>query len=100
MQESARFLECCGIQAAAVGEEYSDLPLSAIHDLYDTFETVIEAYLPYMKRMTASLTKNGIRLAIEAERDPVLPPTLLPVERKASDDLTFLTVNAKGGGAV
>ena len=53
-----------------------------------------------MKRMTASLTKSGIRLAIEAERDPVLPPTLLPVERKASDDLTFLTVNAKGGGAV
>jgi hypothetical protein len=100
LQESARFLECCGIQAAAVGEEYSDLPLSAIHDLYDTFETVIETYLPYIKRMTASLTKNGIRLAIEAEHDPELPPTLLPVERKESDDLTFLTVNVTGGGAV
>ena len=100
LQESARFLECCGIQAAAVGEEYSDLPLSAIHDLYDTFELIIEAYLPCMKRMTASLTKSGIRLAIEAERDPVLPPTLLPVERKASDDLTFLTVNATGGEAI
>ena len=100
LQESARFLECCGIQAAAVGEEYSDLPLSAIHDLYDTFETVIEAYLPYMKRMTASLTKSGIRLAIEAQRDPDLPPTLLPVERKSSDDLTFLTINATGGGGV
>lgn len=100
LQETTRFLECCGIHAAAVGEEYSDLPLSAIHNLYDTFETLIEAYLPYMKRMTASLTKNGIRLAIEAERDPDLPPTLLPVERKSSDDLTFLTVNATGGEAV
>ena len=100
LQESARFLECCGIQAAAVGEEYSDLPLSAIHELYDTFETVIEAYLPCMKRMTASLTNNGIRLAIESESDPALPPTLLPVERKLSDDLTFLTINATGGGAV
>lgn len=50
--------------------------------------------------MTASLTKSGIRLAIEAERDPALPPTLLPVERKLSDDLTFLTINVTGGGAV
>ena len=50
--------------------------------------------------MTASLTKSGIRLAIEAQRDPALPPTLLPVERKSSDDLTFLTVNATGGEAV
>ena len=99
LQETTRFLECCGIQAA-VGEEYSDLPLSAIHELYDAFETVIEAYLPYMKRMTASLTANGVRLAIESEHDPELPPTLLPVGRKLSDDLTFLTVNATGGEAV
>lgn len=97
LQESTRFLKCCGIEAAVIGEEYSEHPLSSIHDLYDTFETVIEAYLPYTTRMVASLTKDGIRLVIEAQDDPPLPTTLLPVERKNSDGLTYLTISSKGG---
>ncbi len=96
LQESARFLNCCGIEAAAVGEEYSTLPLSVIHDLYDTFEEVIEAYLPYMKRMTVSLYGNGVRLAVEATRAPALPRTRLPVERKDSDENIFLTIRTGG----
>ena len=60
LQESARFLKCCGVEAAAVGEETADFPLSDIHDLYDAFETVIEAWLPSLRRMTVSLTDGGI----------------------------------------
>ena len=96
LQESARFLICCGIEAAAVGEEYSELPLSAIHELYDSFETVIEAYLPYMKRMTVSLTKSGIRLAIEADSDPDLPMMALHAKREVSDGVSFITIEAGG----
>ena len=96
LQETARFLMCCGIKAAVVGEEYAEFSLSAIHDLYDTFEEVIEVYLPYMKQMIASITENGVRLAIEAEHNPDLPHTVLTVERRESDDLLYLTIRVGG----
>jgi hypothetical protein len=97
LQESARFLKCCGIDAAATGEEYSDLPLDTIHALYDSFETLIEAFLPYMHRMTVSLSPLGVRLAVEADRSPVLPETALRVEHSESDSCFFLTIHAEGG---
>ena len=97
LQESARFLKCCGIDAAATGEEYSDLPLDSIHALYDSFETLIEAFLPYMHRMTVSLSPLGVRLAVEADRSPVLPETALRVEHSESDSCFFLTIHAEGG---
>ena len=97
LQESARFLKCCGIDAAATGEEYSGFPLDSVHALYDSFETLIEAFLPYMRRMTVSLSKGGVRLAVEAARSPALPATALPVELRESDGCFFLTVRAEGG---
>lgn len=97
LQESARFLNCCGIEAAATGEEYSSLPLEAVHGLYDSFETVIEAFLPYLHRMTVSLSPLGVRLAVEADRSPALPRTALPVACSESDGCFFLTIHAEGG---
>lgn len=100
LQESARHLSGCGIEAAAVGEEYTDFPLSFVHALYDTFEMVIEAWLPYLKRVTVSLRQDGVRMAVEAGGTLTLPKTPLPVEVKESDELTFLTIRAgEGGGA-
>ena len=97
LQESARFLKCCGIDAAATGEEYSDLPLDAVHALYDSFEALIEAFLPFMHRMTVSLSPLGVRLAVEADQSPAVPKTALPVEISESDGCFFLTVRAEGG---
>lgn len=98
LQESARFLSCCGVEAAAVGEEYADFPLSLVHALYDTFEAVIEAWLPCLRRMTVSLYGDGIRIAVETNGNPVLPETPLAVERRESDEITFLTVRTENGG--
>ncbi len=97
LQESARFLKCCGIDAAATGEEYAQLPLETVHALYDSFETLIEAFLPYMHRMTVSLASGGVRLAVEADQSPAVPNTALPVESRESDGCCFLTICAKGG---
>ena len=97
LQESARFLRCCGIDAAAIGEEYSDLPLNLVHALYDSFETLIEAFLPYMQRMTTSLAPDGVRIAVEADQSPDLPRTVLPVESKESEGCFFLTIRVEGG---
>ncbi|MBO4628184.1 MAG: hypothetical protein J5645_09435 [Lachnospiraceae bacterium] len=95
LAETARFLRCCGVEAAAVGEEYSDVSLPMIHKLYDTFETVIEAYLPVLRRATISLIGDGVRLAVEATSHPDIPPTVLSVERLQSDDCTFLTIRGE-----
>ena len=92
LQESCRFLKCCGIEAAAVGEEYASFPLGDIHRLYDTFEDVIETYLPFLRRMTVSLTAGGVRLAIEAESHPPLPEAILTEERVMSDGIAFVTI--------
>ena len=97
LQESARFLKCCGIDAAATGEEYSGLPLDSIHALYDSFEALIEAFLPFMHRMTVSLSPLGVRLAVEADRSPVLPETALRLEHSERDGCFFLTIRAEGG---
>ncbi len=101
LQESARFLKCCGVEAAAVGDEETDFPLQNVHDLYDTFEAVIESWLPALRRLTVSLTDSGIRMAVETGEDLPLPETVLPVEKKSSEGTVFLTVRCgKGGGAV
>ncbi len=98
LQESARFLRCCGVEAAAVGEETTDLPLADIHELYDTFEAVIEAWLPAMQRMTVSLLEDGIRLAVDMKQALPLPETVLPVEERSGDGTVFLTVRRRKGG--
>ena len=98
LQESTRYLKYCGVEAAAVGEEMSNLPLSDIHDLYDSFETIIEAWLPYLRRMTVSLQGDGIRLAADTDGTPPLPETVLTPEKKISDDTVFLTLRVRKGG--
>ena len=98
LQESARFLKCCGVEAAAVGEEMADFPLAYIHDLYDSFEVVIEAWLPFLHQVAVSLQEEGIRLAINAERELPLPETILPVEKQISEDTVFLTIRRRKGG--
>ncbi|MBQ2155459.1 MAG: hypothetical protein II438_03430 [Clostridiales bacterium] len=98
LSETARFLKCCGVEAAAIGEEYSELPLPDIHALYDTFETVIETYFPVAKTMTFSLKPDGIRIAMEAEGTPELPETQLPVKCEESDGILFFTIRRKEGG--
>ena len=98
LAESCRFLKCCGIDAAAVGEEYSELPLKAVNDLYDVFETVVETYLSTLKRMTVSILPDGVRIAMEAEKELALPPVALPVECKESDDILYITILNKAGG--
>ena len=92
MAETCRFLKCCGIDAAAVGEEYSSLPLEAVNKLYDTFETVTETYLESAARMTVSILPDGVRIAMEASNEQKLPETVLPVECKESDGLLYFTI--------
>lgn len=98
LSETARFLNCCGIDAAAIGEDYSEIPLSDIHVLYDTFETVVETYLPVLKKMTVSLMADGIRIAMEASEEQELPDTPVPVICKESDGLLFITIRKRKDG--
>lgn len=101
LAESCRFLRCCGIDAAAIGEEYSSFPLDTVNRLYDAFEEVIETCLSSLSRMTVSILPNGIRIAMEVRGMPDLPDVGLPVKSKESDGILFLTILCKeeGGAA-
>ena len=126
LSETARFLKCCGVEAAAIGQEYSEIPLPDVHALYDTFETVIETFFPVAKTMTFSLKPDGIRIAMETSGDcsateadgapaspetnaaptspetnaaPALPETKLPVRCEESDGVLFFTIRRSEGGA-
>ena len=76
----------------------TDFALTDIHDLYDTFESVIEAWLPSMYRMTVSILRDGIRMAVDAGKDLAVPETILPVEKQISEDTVFLTIRKRNGG--
>lgn len=84
--------------SALISISYADFPFAAVHALYDTFETVIEVFVQCMKRMTVSLTADGIRMAMETENEPPLPQTLLSVTRSRSDGITFLTISMRKEG--
>ncbi len=94
LQESAMYLRCYGVEAAAVGTEYADFSLPVIHDLYDVFETLVESLLPQMKKMTVSLTADGIRMAMEMRDKLYLPDTKLHIDHSRSDGVDFLTIHA------
>ena len=98
LQESARYLKCLGVDAAAVGEEYSELPLETVQDLYDGFESVLEENLGRLRRMTISVIENGVRLAMEVKETPVLPKTQCDLEVRESEDCYFLTIRKLRGG--
>ena len=53
--------------------------------------------LPALKRMTVSITRDGVRLAIETDALPPLPETGLKTERRDSEGYVFLTLHAPEG---
>ena len=98
LAETCRFLKCLGIDAAAIGEEYSSLPLATVNELYDTFETVIETYLQTLSRMTVSIIPDGVRIAMEAKEELPIPNATLPVVCKESDGILFITIISRKEG--
>ena len=99
LQETARFLECLGVEAAAVGGEYTVFSLSYVNRLYDTFQALVMEWLPYLKRLTVSITGKGLRVAVEIAEKPQLPKTDLMVECAEEDGFTFLSIYGKEGTA-
>ena len=87
------------MEAAAVGGEYTDFSLSYVNSLYDTFQALVIECLPYLKRLTVSITGKGIRVAVETAEKPKLPKTDLIVERAEEDGFTFLSIYGKEGTA-
>ena len=73
----------------------ADFSLSYVNSLYDTFQAVVMEWLPYLKRLTVSITKKGIRVAVETAEKPQLPATDLIVEQAEEDGFTFLSIYGK-----
>lgn len=100
LQESARYLTYYGIKTEATGEAAQFIRADMIFPLYKTFEELIEDKLTEITCLTATLSEDGIRLALDMKRLPSLPDTTLPVSAFLDDDIVYLTISAGVGGAV
>ena len=99
LEESVRYLKYCGVEAAVLGRARREYTTGEMCALYDTFEALVEAFLPHIARLTVSLTDEGLRLMLDARETPLLPPTPLPVEIMRAEDCLFCTVRAGREGA-
>lgn len=92
LQESVRFLRCFHIEAAVIGEEEAEFTLLSTHRLYDSFQSLIESYMPYITKMTVSISPKGVRVVVDTEEFVRILGTKLPVDVKIMDGLTYLTI--------
>ena len=94
LEESARYLKYCGIDAAVTGSAKTNHSLSVLCALYDAFEAIVEALLPCASRLAVSLTEEGLRLMTDGDESFALPETGLPVDMKRSEDVLHIAVRA------
>ena len=100
LQESAKYLTYYGIKAEATSKTEQPIHAGLIFPLYKTFEELIEAKLTEFTYLTATLSEDGIRLALDMKEIPSFPDTALPVSAFLDDDLVYLTIAAEKRGAV
>ena len=99
LEESARYLKYCGVEAAAIGSADTRFPLAALCELYDAFEALIEALLPHLRRLTVSMAEEGLKLMADSDAMPALPDTGLPIEMTRAEDTLHITIRVREGGA-
>ena len=52
-----------------------------------------------MRRLTVSIVEDGLKLMADADAEPALSETGLPIEMTRSEDALHFTIRAREGGA-
>ena len=92
MEESARYLVYLGVKTDVSGDAAGKMDRTSAFEVYETFETVVEALLPGVKRILAAFTEDGLRMVTDAAPPEAPPETPLPVKIWQSDGLTYFEV--------
>ena len=92
MEESARYLVYLGVRMDVSGDAAGKINRETAFDVYETFETVVEALTPGMKRILAAFTDEGLRLVTDAAPPEEMPDTPLPAKVRQSEGLTYFHI--------
>lgn len=100
LDESARFLELCGVRCSVEKRTGKDFTAAEAAVLYDSFELLAERLAEGAGNLLALLNADSLRLMADCPTELSLPQT--PAEQTATveDGLLYLTLRAKKGGAV
>ena len=92
LEESAKYLTCCGIQASAAQMLEKDFPGEALISMYDTFEQIVEQLFSEISQLMISLSGEGIRLLTDSALIPETKDLLCPAETSMEEGLLYITV--------
>ena len=95
MGETARYLKYTGVSASVTNEATQPVSSENVFPIYRTFEQLVEALLPQITLLSATLYDGRLRLAVNTETAD-LPETVLPVKTMTEDGMLYLTAVWKG----
>ena len=98
LRESAEYLTLAGLQTTVLKPEEKQAPAGVILALYDAFEAIAEQLQGAAPSLMVSWYENGLRLAVETEREPDTSGIPLPVRSRRSENVLYMDIPAGKGG--
>ena len=75
MSESLNYLKYCGVDISILNDaEDTNIDVALCIDIYDFFESIIEAYLERFNSIMVTLDKRAVRILLETNEDKSLIP--------------------------
>ena len=99
LEESARFLALCGVQASVEQKSDCDCNVRDALRLYRSFEALIERMPGRTNDLLITLTPDALRLMADCPPPETLPQTPDAVDAVFEDGQLYLTVRIGKGGA-
>ena len=95
LDETARFLELCGVQTSVEQRTDSPMPIADAMALYDSFSLLAEHFADTAKNLMVLMNKDALRIVAECPLPQSLPQTPAQIETSVEDGLLYLTLRTK-----
>ena len=99
LEETARFLELCGVRASVVQNAAHPFPSAQAMALYDSFACLAEHFVGQAGSLMAMLADDTLRLMVECPLPQTLPQTPAPLQADEEDGQLYLTLGLQKVGA-
>ena len=99
LDESARFLELCGVRISVRRQTERSFPSGDAIALYDSFELLAEAFAERENSLIVSLNEDVLRIVAEHPLAQLPAQTPVRPESVLEDGRQYLTLRPKGGAA-
>ena len=100
LDESARFLTLCGINASVVKNTDTDFSYAQATALYDSFEVIAESLLSCANNLLITLLDDSLRFITDCDSMPPLPPARSDISVTCEDGQLFICVTLGKGAQI